>query len=88
MQLLSQFMLDYADISKLHNKFLMPIMWSAAIPKVTLKCYNPRAPFDPVTMETDPYSKNRWYLEKKDWKKGIMQVRSQKARGDGGGNKV
>lgn len=62
MQLLSQFML--CDISKLHNKFLMPIMWSAAIPKVTLKCYNPCVPFDPVTMETDPYSKNRWCLEK------------------------
>lgn len=63
MQLLSQFVLY--DISKLHNKSFMLIMWSAAIPKVTLKCYNPRVPFDPVTMETDPYSKNRWYLGKK-----------------------
>lgn len=61
--------MQLCDISKLHNKSVMLIMWSAAIPKVTLKCYNPHVTFHPVTMETEPYSINRWHLGKKNEKR-------------------
>lgn len=36
-----------SDILKLHNKSLMLTVWSVTIPKVTLTCSNPRAPFNP-----------------------------------------
>lgn len=67
----------------------MLIMPPAVIPKVTLKCYNPGVTFGPVTMETGPYSMNKWYLKKKMIeRKEKRKPAGRKARGNGGGNKV